>query len=211
MALHGFTLSLAREGYRYNIYCNCVSPYVALNYDASIKDKSVQVVKPEFLSPLLVFLTHEKTRENGSHFEAGAGYIGKLRWERSQGSVFKAGETFTPGAVAAKWNEINDFNQSDYPTSALDNDWFRLLEKSVAMPSNNDSIGDLSFKGRVVIVTGAGGGMYIIIIIIIIIIKSIFKIIYIYILFIIYNLIYYYYFFFLSFNLYLIYIIINLI
>ncbi|ORY73189.1 NAD(P)-binding protein [Neocallimastix californiae] len=159
MALHGFTLSLAREGYRYNIYCNCVSPYVALNYDASIKDKSVQVVKPEFLSPLLVFLTHEKTRENGSHFEAGAGYIGKLRWERSQGSVFKAGETFTPGAVAAKWNEINDFNQSDYPTSALDNDWFRLLEKSVAMPSNNDSIGDLSFKGRVVIVTGAGGGL----------------------------------------------------
>lgn len=158
MALHGFTLSLAREGYRYNIYCNCVSPLVSINNDSSLSLSSIQVVKPEFLSPLLVFLSHEQTRENGSHFEAGAGYIGKLRWERSQGSVFKAGETFTPGSVAAKWGEINDFTQNEYPTSTLDNDWFRLLENSIAMPSN-ETVGDLRFDGKVVIITGAGGGL----------------------------------------------------
>src|SRR5256885_8513941 len=42
-------------------------------------------------------------------------FVAKLRWERSKGAVFKTDDTFLPGCVPAKWNEITDFSNTDYP------------------------------------------------------------------------------------------------
>jgi multifunctional beta-oxidation protein len=59
-------------------------------------------LKPEFVVPLVAYLCHESCQENGSLFEVGAGFIAKLRWERSKGVVFKADPSFTPASVGAK-------------------------------------------------------------------------------------------------------------
>lgn len=36
---------------------------------------------------------------SGKIFELGAGYIAEVRWERSNGTIFKTDSTFTPTAV----------------------------------------------------------------------------------------------------------------
>jgi multifunctional beta-oxidation protein len=59
-------------------------------------------LKPEFIVPLVAYLCHDSCKENGALFEVGAGFIAKLRWERTKGAVFKADSTFTPASVAAK-------------------------------------------------------------------------------------------------------------
>lgn len=37
----------------------------------------MESLKPEFVSPLVLFLSHEETEETGSLFEVGGGWIGK--------------------------------------------------------------------------------------------------------------------------------------
>lgn len=115
-------------------------------------------LKPEFVVPVVAWLCHESCTENGSIFEAGAGFVAKLRWERTKGHVFKADSSFTPGAVAAMWKKVTDFSHADHPQSITDTDWLSLLEQAKSI-SSNPSVGDLRFDGKVALVTGAGGGL----------------------------------------------------
>lgn len=114
-------------------------------------------LKPEFVVPLVAYLCHDSCTENGSLFEVGAGFVAKLRWERSQGAVFKADSTFTPASIGAKFAEISNFKNPTYPTSIMDTDWVGLLEKAKSLPANPS--GTMRFDGKVAIVTGAGNGL----------------------------------------------------
>lgn len=116
-------------------------------------------LKPEYVTPVVGYLCHEETEETGGIFEVGGGFVSKLRWERSPGAVFKADESFDPSAVAAKWNEITDFEKNnEYPTSVMDTDFMALLERAKQAPPNPKGE-PLRFDGQVAIVTGAGGGL----------------------------------------------------
>jgi multifunctional beta-oxidation protein len=119
----------------------------------------LQALKPEFVTPLVGYLCHERTEENGGVFEVGAGFVAKLRWERSAGAVFKADETFSPAAVGAKWEEITDFEKGvEYPSGVTDTDFVGLLEQAKALEANPKAE-PLRYDGQVAIVTGAGGGL----------------------------------------------------
>ncbi|KAJ3415362.1 hypothetical protein HDV05_005099 [Chytridiales sp. JEL 0842] len=158
-ALHGFTLTLAREGAKKNIHCNTIAPLAASRMTETVMPpEMLAALKPEFVVPVVAYLCHESTEENGGLFEVGAGFVSKLRFERSKGAVFKADNTFGPGAVAAKFNQIVDFTDADYPGSIAEVDWIGLLEQAKALP-NNPSVGDLRFDGKVVLITGAGAGL----------------------------------------------------
>ena len=39
----------------------------------------VEALKPEYVSPLVLYLCHDSCEENGSLFEIGAGWIGKRK------------------------------------------------------------------------------------------------------------------------------------
>ncbi|KAI8055435.1 hypothetical protein BDF22DRAFT_618267 [Syncephalis plumigaleata] len=159
LSLASFSSTLAREGAKYNIHCNCIAPIAASRMTETVMPPEIlKAIKPEYITGLVGYLCHESTEENGGLFELGAGFVSKLRRERSSGVVFKADKTFTPGAIAAKWNDINDFSHPQYPQGITDTDWVGLLEQANAL-SGNPKGDNLRYDGKVAIVTGAGGGL----------------------------------------------------
>jgi hypothetical protein len=79
----------------------------------------VDALKPEFIVPLVAYLVHEDTEETGSLFEVAAGFITKLRWQRTKGKAFDL-DKFTPEAVKAEWETICDFTDGEFPESLND-------------------------------------------------------------------------------------------
>jgi multifunctional beta-oxidation protein len=112
-------------------------------------------LKPDWVVPLVQVLTHKDCTENGSIFEVGGGHVAKLRWERSSGLLLKADDSYTPGAILDRWDEINNFKKPEYPSGPAD--FMSLLEGSMHLkPSPKGQT--LDFKGKVALVTGGGAG-----------------------------------------------------
>ncbi|KAI7874849.1 NAD(P)-binding protein [Lichtheimia hyalospora FSU 10163] len=159
LALASFSNSLAREGAKYNIHSNTIAPMAASRMTETIMPPEVLAsLKPDYVCPVVGYLCHENTEETGGIFEVGGGFVAKLRWERSLGSVFRADDSFDPSAVAARWDEITDFEKVEYPASITDTDFLGLLERAKASGPNPKGE-PLRFDGQVAIVTGAGGGL----------------------------------------------------
>jgi hypothetical protein len=76
-------------------------------------------LKPELISPLVVYLGSEACSETSSLFEVGGGWIGKVRWERSLGAGFDPRAGFAPEDVAAQWQQICDFTDAVHPNDSM--------------------------------------------------------------------------------------------
>nr|XP_022331335.1 peroxisomal multifunctional enzyme type 2-like [Crassostrea virginica] len=122
LGLLGLGNTLAIEGKKNNIYCNTIAPMAGSRMTETVLPPDlVEALKPEYVSPLVLYLCHDSCEENGSLFEIGAGWIGKLRWERTQGSVCReAGKKMTPEDVRDNWNKITDFKNSTHPSSTTE-------------------------------------------------------------------------------------------
>ncbi|EHK43409.1 hypothetical protein TRIATDRAFT_33165 [Trichoderma atroviride IMI 206040] len=157
LAMVGFTETLAKEGAKYNILANVIAPIAASRMTETVMPPDVlKALRPEWIVPLVAVLVHSNNTENGSIFEAGAGHVAKLRWERSSGLLLKADDSYTPGAILKQWNKVVDFSNPQYPSGP--NDFLGLLEESMKMgPSEQGE--KLDFTGRVALITGAGAGI----------------------------------------------------
>jgi len=119
LALHGLSQTLAIEGEKKNVFCNTIAPMAGSRMTETVLPPAlVQQLKPEFVAPLVAFLCHEECQENGSLFEVGAGWVSKLRWERTKGTYL--GEKISPETLKANWNKVTDWTDGDHPTSASD-------------------------------------------------------------------------------------------
>ncbi|KAF8464049.1 hypothetical protein BDZ91DRAFT_730630 [Kalaharituber pfeilii] len=158
LALVGFTETLAKEGYKYNIIANAISPIAASRMTETVMPPEVLAhLKPDWVVPLVAVLAHDSnTKETGSIFEVGAGHMAKLRWERSKGALLKTDDTLTPSAILKKWNDVEDFSQPSYPTGPAN--FLELLENAQGLGPNEQG-DEINFKDKVVLVTGAGAGL----------------------------------------------------
>ena len=120
LGIHGFTQTLAKEGEKNNIKVNSIAPVAASRMTETVMPPAaLAMLKAEYIVPLVEYLSHETCEETGSIFEVAAGYIAKLRWQRTQGSFFDL--PFTAEQVRDKWSEITDFSrQNDYPKGSED-------------------------------------------------------------------------------------------
>ena len=116
--LIGFTNTLAIEGARKGIKANVIAPVAGSRLTETILPKEVtEALKPEFVTPLVIRLCSEESEENGSLFEVGAGWVSKLRWERSQGAFFDPKSELTAEAIDAAWEQIGNFEDAQHPTN----------------------------------------------------------------------------------------------
>ncbi|MEH6636180.1 MAG: SDR family oxidoreductase [Halioglobus sp.] len=119
--LIGFTNTLALEGAKKGIKANVIAPVAGSRLTESILPKEVvAALKPEFVTPVVIKLCSELNEENGSLFELGAGWVSKLRWERSRGAFFDPDQELTAEAIAAAWEQIGDFADAQHPSCIQD-------------------------------------------------------------------------------------------
>ncbi|PTL84497.1 peroxisomal multifunctional enzyme type 2 [Vitiosangium sp. GDMCC 1.1324] len=117
LGLVGFANTLAIEGRKKNILVNAIAPIAGSRMTETVLPKEVvDVLKPEYVSPLAAWLCHEDCQESGALFEVGGGFMAKLRWERTRGKVFKLGRSITPEAVQQSWEAVTDFTDATHPT-----------------------------------------------------------------------------------------------
>lgn len=116
----------------------------------------LELMKPDWVVPLVAVLVHKDNTENGGIFEVGGGHMAKYRWERSNGQLLKCDDSYTPGAVLKNWDQVIDFNRAQYPTGP--NDFVTLLEESQKLGPNPRG-DEPNFSGKVALVTGGGAGI----------------------------------------------------
>ncbi|MDP3569503.1 MAG: SDR family NAD(P)-dependent oxidoreductase [Archangium sp.] len=118
LALVGLSNTLAIEGEKKNVRVNTIAPIAASRLTETILPKDVlENLKPEYVTPLVAWLAHEECQENGGLYEVGGGYFGKLRWERTEGKLFKLGRDISPEAVRNAWDEVTDWEKVTHPAN----------------------------------------------------------------------------------------------
>lgn len=116
MGMYGFCQSVALEGAAENITCNCVAPFGATTMNgANMPDALKELIKADYVAPLVAYLAHKDCTESGSLFEASGGAFKKVRWERSKGLRLPRDKPMTLADIAAGWDQIIDFSESEHP------------------------------------------------------------------------------------------------
>jgi NAD(P)-dependent dehydrogenase (short-subunit alcohol dehydrogenase family)/acyl dehydratase len=117
LALVGFANSLAIEGAKLGIKANTIAPLAGSRMTETIMPPDfVKALKPEFVTPLVAFLCHESCDQSGGVFEIGAGWVSKVRWQRTKGHLFEPSK-LTPEAIRDSFEKITDWTSATYPTS----------------------------------------------------------------------------------------------
>ncbi|MEZ4327372.1 MAG: SDR family NAD(P)-dependent oxidoreductase [Polyangiales bacterium] len=134
LGLMGLANTLAEEGRNKNVHVNTIAPIAASRLTETVLPAEIlKSLKPEAVSPLVAWLCHEDCEETKGLFEVGAGYVAKLRWERTTGTLFPISRAFTVDDVAARWSKITDFEDSEHPTTI--NESMAPVLRNVTQPS----------------------------------------------------------------------------
>jgi 3-hydroxyacyl-CoA dehydrogenase/3a,7a,12a-trihydroxy-5b-cholest-24-enoyl-CoA hydratase len=135
LGIFGFSQTLAIEGRRKNILVNTIAPIAGSRMTETVLPPNlIEVLRPEYVTPLVARLCHEDSEETGGLFELGGGFISKLRWERTRGKTFRVGRSFTLEDVDAAWAEITSFEASTHPGSIAES-MQPIMENLEAGPS----------------------------------------------------------------------------
>lgn len=117
LGLLGFANTLAVEGKGRDIFVNTIAPVAGSRMTATVMPPElVEAFKPEFVTPLVLFLCHESSTETGGVFEVGAGWVSKLRWQRTQGAFFPVDRTLNPEDIRKAWPVVTNFDNATNPT-----------------------------------------------------------------------------------------------
>uniref|UniRef100_A0A3B4GMQ5 Peroxisomal multifunctional enzyme type 2 n=1 Tax=Pundamilia nyererei TaxID=303518 RepID=A0A3B4GMQ5_9CICH len=140
LGLLGLANTLAIEGHKYNIHCNTIAPVAGSRLTETVMPPDlVASLKPEYVAPLVLWLCHEQCQENGGLFEVGAGWIGKLRWERTQGYIVRQkNQSMKPESIRDHWEKICDFTDATKPANIQES-----LQSMVSVLSQVESQGDV--------------------------------------------------------------------
>ncbi|HYU17019.1 MAG TPA: SDR family NAD(P)-dependent oxidoreductase, partial [Candidatus Acidoferrum sp.] len=116
LGLVGFAGTLAIEGRKHDVHVNTIAPIAGSRLTETVLPRElVDALRPEYVSPLLVWLCHESCQETGGLYEVGGGFAARLRWQRAAGATFRLGRAITPEAIEESWEQVTGFDRPDRP------------------------------------------------------------------------------------------------
>ncbi len=116
LALVGLGKTLAIEGASKNILVNAVAPTAGSRLTATVLPQEVvDALKPEYVTPTVVLLTHESSTATGRLFEVGGGWVSETRWEQTEGVFFQ--DKFSAEELAAQWDRATSFEHPRHANS----------------------------------------------------------------------------------------------
>ena len=116
LAQLGMAQTLAPDGRKKNICVNTIAPIAGSRLTETVMPKEVlDLLKPEFVTPLVVKLCDENSEVTNGLFEVGAGFLAEVRWERTQGAYLDTEAGFEAEDIDASWAKITDFTDAAHP------------------------------------------------------------------------------------------------
>ena len=117
MGLVGFGYTLAKEGAKKNIHCNIIAPAAGSRMLATVLPPDlVAALKMEYVAPVVGYLCHESSKDNGQVVESAGGWIAKCRIQRTIGVGLNLNEPITLEKISQVWGDVSDWSRSEIPT-----------------------------------------------------------------------------------------------
>jgi len=143
------------EGQKHNIKVHTIAPNAGTAMTATVLPPDVvEALKPDYVAPLVAYLSHPHCEETDGVFEVGSGWIARVRIQRSHGVVFPSSSKFDSEDVSLNWDQIINFENgsANYPKSAAES--FSLFYERVlaggdkvkrAKTGGSDTVGPLVY------------------------------------------------------------------
>lgn len=139
LGIFGLAQTLAIEGASRNILCNTIAPTAGSRLTATVLPKEVtEALKPEYVTPAAVLLSHENCPVTGKLFEVGGGWVCQTRWEQTQGVFFQ--DDFSAEDLFNRWDDATSFVNSRHVEQLSDskNGMEERLGERVALAPQKD-------------------------------------------------------------------------
>lgn len=121
MGIVGLANSLRLEGAKYNIKVNTIAPVAGSRLTEQVMPQNlIEALKPEYVSPLVLYLCSEACHETGRIYSVGGGYFSRVAYFEGEGVFLGTDKEITIEDVQAKMAEINDLSKAVEPTQAMD-------------------------------------------------------------------------------------------
>jgi 3-hydroxyacyl-CoA dehydrogenase/3a,7a,12a-trihydroxy-5b-cholest-24-enoyl-CoA hydratase len=112
----GLAKTLAVEGSAKNIFVNSVGPTAGSRLTETVLPKAVtEALKPEYVTPAVILLTHESSTVTGRLFEVGGGWVSETRWEQTEGVFFH--DDFSAEQLQSRWDGATSFDNPRHATT----------------------------------------------------------------------------------------------
>ena len=128
--LAGLSNVLAIEGAKYNIKSNAIAPLAKTRMTVDLLGPFADMVQPEQVTPMVVYLCSEANQHTHEIFTAGGGRFGRIAIVTNNGWIAGSGEIPSVEDLADHLDEIRDVSDPIIPDSSQDE--IMLLGKLLA-------------------------------------------------------------------------------
>ncbi len=120
--LIGLMNNLSIEGAKYNIKCNTVAPMAASRLTEDVTPPDLfNKIKPEFVMPLVLFLSSEENTDTKMIFNCGLGWFSRTELVCAQGAIIGDGKrSISVEEVRDEWSTITSLDDAKPLPSAVD-------------------------------------------------------------------------------------------
>ncbi|MCP4750436.1 MAG: SDR family oxidoreductase [Proteobacteria bacterium] len=110
----GLMHSLHTEGAKYNIKANTIAPVAASRLTEDVMPPEIfSKLKPEFVTPLVLYLVSEENQDSDMIFNCGLGWYSRAALLCAPGALIGDGNReITPEEVKEQWNKITSLDDA---------------------------------------------------------------------------------------------------
>jgi (3R)-3-hydroxyacyl-CoA dehydrogenase / 3a,7a,12a-trihydroxy-5b-cholest-24-enoyl-CoA hydratase / enoyl-CoA hydratase 2 len=113
LGIVGLTKTLSHEGAKYNIKCNVIAPIAKSRMTETIMPPDVLAkLLPEYVSPLVAYLSSEGLEETAQIYAVGGGYFSRVAVVEGEGTYINPSKGVTAEQIAERWKQINDLSKA---------------------------------------------------------------------------------------------------